>query len=74
MSNLNIWGQGYAPPSDSDIKDILSELNMTGQDCADMVGVASSRTVRRWTSGDAKIPYSAWRMLLLKAGKIEQIF
>lgn len=72
MSNLNQWGENYTTPTKNEVREILKELEMTGLKCGEFVGV-NSRTVRRWTGGDCKIPYSAWRMLILKAGKIDSL-
>ena len=58
----------YEPPEPDDIRAILREAGLTGSQVGRLVGV-DGRTVRKWTGGERRIPYSAWRLLLVECGK-----
>lgn len=61
----------YQHPNEDDVREVLRVAGLTGSQAADLVGVATGRTVRKWTGGTQKIPYSAWHMLLVFAGLVE---
>ena len=66
--------EGFEQPDFQEVRNIKKSLNLYGTDMADLVGV-SSRTVRKWMADPAgvkgqkssnKIPYAAWRLLVLE--------
>ncbi|WP_370164393.1 helix-turn-helix domain-containing protein [Marisediminitalea sp.] len=64
----------YQPPTVEELKTLLEMNNWTQRDVSILVGVSLS-TVKKWSlsensSGHRNIPYSAWRLLLIYAGKI----
>lgn len=52
----------WQPPNTEEIRCVLREAGLTGAKAGALVGV-EGRTVRRWTGGDAAIPYAAWAIL-----------
>lgn len=65
----------YEPPTSNQVRILLKQLNLTGAEAADIVGV-HSRTVRKWTADESTanhraIPYAAWRLLLI-SGRLEK--
>ena len=56
------------PPTPTQIRAAAKKANLTGSQAAALVGV-TSRTWRRWTSGERPIPYAAWRLLLIETGQ-----
>jgi hypothetical protein len=56
----------YQPPAGEDLAAIMDLLGLSSFDTAQLVGVASGRTVRKWKAGSAPIPYGVWRLLLLE--------
>lgn len=58
----------WEQPLPSEVRLAVKLAGLTGSELANLVGIASSRSVRRWVSGDAPIPYSAWAILCHKAG------
>lgn len=63
----------YTPPSPEEVREALRLGGLSGTQAALLLGVAStekkgSRTVRKWTGGEATIPYAAWRLLLIELG------
>lgn len=65
---LQFTDDEYRRPSIIEIKQLIRIMGLTGSQVAALVGVNSSRTVRKWTGGEREIPYSAWRLLLIYAG------
>lgn len=59
----------YIPPTPEELRAILGSLGLTGAKAAELVNV-DSRTIRRWTGGDRKIPYQALFTLLLRSRNI----
>jgi hypothetical protein len=59
----------YRPPTPEDVRAVLRVLGWTGREAAKRLGLGKKgdRTVRRWTGGERKIPYAAWRFMLLAA-------
>lgn len=64
-------------PAGSEVRAMLDLIGITDAEASDMLGLTpqdtkksgyGSRTVRRWTAGDAKIPYAAWAILAHRAG------
>jgi hypothetical protein len=65
----------YTQPLPSEVKTLIQQLDMSGNQVALFVGVATGRTVRKWqadinTQNNNHIPYAAWRLLLIRAGLI----
>lgn len=66
----------WAQASPEEVKEIIRLAGFNGAEVAAYLGLApqsaasggGSRTVRRWTAGDVKIPYAAWALLAYKAG------
>lgn len=61
------FDDGWEAPSKEQIRAFLSQFGLSGSAVGNLVGV-KSRQVRRWTSGDSEIPYSAWMLLAEKVG------
>ncbi|WP_216364378.1 hypothetical protein [Pantoea coffeiphila] len=58
------WEQASA----DDVRLILALCsNLSGSKTGSLVGV-EGRQVRKWTAGDARIPYAAWALLVHEAG------
>ncbi|WP_299941317.1 hypothetical protein [uncultured Microbulbifer sp.] len=60
----------YSPPSALEIRRLLAVYQLSGACVAEILGVSDSRTVRRWTSGESRISYSTWRLLLWELGLV----
>lgn len=67
-------GDCWVPPTGSEIKTLMRVADLTSNGLALLVGLTTdvnapgNRTVRRWTSGEVKIPYAAWALLAHAAG------
>lgn len=62
------FAKGWEQPDGEAVRAILKLANFTGEQAAKLVGLADSRTVRRWTGNDSPIPYAAWALLCHAAG------
>lgn len=63
------YDQGFTPPTPAEVREMIKRLGMTGSEVANLVGIKSGRTVRKWQAeNDVKnrneIPYAAWQMLI----------
>lgn len=66
----------WLQPTPEEVRELIRMTGLTGGDVAALLGLTpqsnksgrGSRTVRRWTAGDAQIPYAAWALLAYKAG------
>ncbi|CAB3804580.1 XRE family transcriptional regulator [Paraburkholderia fynbosensis] len=60
----------WMEPTGAEIQEVIRLAGFSGRQAADFLGLAdkSGRQLRRWISGDAGIPYSAWAMLCAAAG------
>ncbi|MCW3604425.1 helix-turn-helix domain-containing protein [Burkholderia cenocepacia] len=61
----------WAQPKGIEVKEILRRTGMTPQDASEYLGISTNsngRTVRKWMSEEAPIPYSAWALLCDAAG------
>jgi hypothetical protein len=60
----------YAEPTGAEIQETIRLAGFNGRMGADYLGLAdkTGRQIRRWASGDARIPYSAWALLCYAAG------
>lgn len=77
----NLWESGdYQPPSPLEIRALRRLMGWSQTDVAKIVGASwnhkGSSSVRKWeTATDKpehrKIPYAAWRLLLLHSGVVE---
>jgi hypothetical protein len=60
----------YTPPTANEIRALMRGLSLTGADAARLVGAQSSRTPRRWTAGDALVPFGVLYALIHRASGI----
>ena len=65
----------YRPPTNQEIRHLLKLLNLKGGEAARLLGLSSSkesgsRTIRKWTGGERKMPYAAWHLLLAYSGLV----
>lgn len=60
----------WARPTGAEIAAAISMAGLNGTSFSRMVGVYG-RTVRRWLSDDAPMPYAAWAWLAARAGLAE---
>jgi hypothetical protein len=65
----------YQHPTPDEVKTAIKSAGLTGEEIALLTGV-KGRTVRKWqapmdTSNYAPMPYSAWRLLLLETGMVD---
>lgn len=79
---LNDYNIGWEQPTPGEVRILIEYMGqlvgknkLTGQEIADLVGV-NSRNVRKWTAPETtsnftRIPYAAWRLLLLHAGIVQ---
>ena len=55
-----------------ELREILLRIDpsrgLSGSDAAKLLGIHGGRQIRRWTGGDAPIPYAAWAILADMAG------
>ncbi len=63
----------YTHPTAADVRALKALSGLTGRELCLLAGVEDSRTWRRWSQGEGeqgarKIPYSAWRLLLIELG------
>ena len=61
---LDYSDPNYVSPTPDEIKRVLTSNRLSGSSTADLLGV-NSRTIRKWTGGEQRMPYSAWKLLLL---------
>lgn len=68
---------GWEQPTPEEVREILLRIDpprgLSGADAAKLLGIHGGRQIRRWTGGDAPIPYAAWAILADMAG-IERIW
>ncbi|WP_332309629.1 hypothetical protein [Achromobacter xylosoxidans] len=62
------FSEGWQQPTADEVRAVVSMAGLTGGDTAKLVGISDGRTVRRWTGGDAPIPFAAWAILCDVAG------
>ncbi|HHY6930500.1 MULTISPECIES: helix-turn-helix domain-containing protein [Burkholderia cepacia complex] len=61
----------WAQPKGAEVQEVLRRTGMTPQDASAYLGISvnsNGRTVRKWMSEEAPIPYSAWALLCDAAG------
>lgn len=61
---LDYSDPNYVSPTSDEIKRVLTYNRLSGSGAASLLGV-NSRTIRKWTGGEQRMPYSAWKLLLL---------
>ena len=81
-STLLSFDQGWEQPTPDEVRKLIEyagrcveKEKLTGKEVANITGV-NPRNVRKWsapenTSNFVRIPYAAWRLLLLHAGIVE---
>lgn len=62
------YGPDWEQPTAEEIREIIKVLGMSGSQISVFLGLQDSRSVRRWCSDNKKIPYSAWALLVHRAG------
>lgn len=62
----------WVQPTPDEVREILLRIDppkgLKGAEAAKLLGIHSGRQIRRWTGGDAPIPYAAWAILADMAG------
>ncbi|MGC6373667.1 helix-turn-helix domain-containing protein [Pseudomonas sp. S2.OTC.A_B10] len=62
----------WEKPTPDEVREILLRIDppkgLSGAEAAKVLGIETSRQIRRWTGGDAPIPYAAWAILADMAG------
>lgn len=61
----------WAQPKGFEVQEVLRRTGMTPQRASEYLGISvnsNGRTVRKWMSEEAPIPYSAWALLCDAAG------
>ncbi len=66
--------KGFEPPHHELVTAYFEQLKAydkqyTNQGLATFLGLADGRSVRRYTSGEKKIPYDVWRKFLVATGR-----
>lgn len=62
--------RNYTPPSARQLADLKARLDLTGNELADLVGVADGRQWRKYTGGEAPREMSP-AMLFMLAARLE---
>jgi hypothetical protein len=59
----------WVPPTGAEVQEVLRRAGFTGRLGADYLDLAdkSGRQIRKWISGDTRIPYAAWALLCYAA-------
>jgi hypothetical protein len=65
---LKAYAYGWMQPMPSEVRTVLKIAGLSNAEAARLVGVSDGRILRRWTSGESKVPYSAWAVLCEAAG------
>lgn len=65
MTSQEVGAKAPPIPSPSEFRDFLSKHSLTGSDAGMLVDV-KSRQIRRYTGGEAKVPYAVWYTLKMK--------
>ena len=62
--------ENWQQPTGQEVKAILKQADLKGSEAAALLGLGEggSRTIRRWTGQESKIPYAAWALLCWFAG------
>lgn len=65
----------YTPPTPADVRTLKAISGLTGRELSELAGMDDHRTWRRWSqdedqAGHRRIPYSAWRLLVLELGLV----
>jgi len=78
-SYRSIDDQKYVEPTPDEIKFVIEHLAKAHSKAvvSKMLGLKTSndptRVINRWMKGEAKIPYAAWRLLLILDGRVVQV-
>jgi len=65
---LQAYAHGWVQPTPAEVRTVLQIAGLSSAQAADLVGVSDSRVIRRWKSGESKIPYLPWAVLCETAG------
>lgn len=59
----------WSPPAGAEVQEVLRLAGFTGRLGADYLDLAdkSGRQVRKWASGETRIPYASWALLCYAA-------
>lgn len=68
VSWLEFSDERFDLPSPEEIRETFKPF--TGSQVARMLGIQDARTIRKWIGGESKIPYAAWRLWLIKTGRV----
>lgn len=66
------FSDGWEKPTAKEVRDLVSVAGLTGSQAGALVGV-NGRTVRKWTGGEAAMPYAAWRLMCEYVGLLNPI-
>ena len=62
----------WQQPTADEVREILLRIDppkgLSGAAAARVLGIHGGRQIRRWTGGDAPVPYAAWAILADLAG------
>lgn len=69
----------YAPPTPQDLRDLKARLQFTGEQMADLFGLAGNNQWRKYTSGDAPRPMSLPMLFLAcalmdRSATVDEVF
>ncbi len=62
-------GKGYVPPNQDELRATFK--GFSGRQIANLLDV-NPRTVRKWIGGESTVSYSAWRLFLIKTGRVTE--
>lgn len=73
-SHLLPEDRGYEPPHHELVAAYFEQLKAfdkkyTNSGVATLLGLADGRSIRRYTSGEKKVPYDVWRRFLIATGR-----
>ncbi|CAE6850463.1 XRE family transcriptional regulator [Paraburkholderia aspalathi] len=59
----------WSKPTGAEVQEVLRRAGFTGRLAADYLDLAdkSGRQIRKWISGETRIPYAAWALLCYAA-------
>ena len=64
------FGHGWEAPTPQEVVAVFNRCDLTRAQIAEMLGLGE-RAIFKWTKGDSRIPYAAWRLLCLKVGLLD---
>lgn len=60
--------QDWQQPTSEEIREVLRLAELSGTEASLVLGLAGSKTIRRWVGEVTPIPYAAWAVLCDYAG------